>query len=321
MMYKRIPRTRLDASCLCLGTGDMGAGIDRDTSFRMLDTFLDQGGNFVDTAKIYSDWIPGETSRSEKLIGAWMKDRGVRQEVILATKGAHPELTSMDVPRLSPQEITTDLDASLENLQTDWIDLYWLHRDDPDRPVEEIIGLLDSQVQAGKIRYFGCSNWKRARIRLAQAYASKMGRLGFSAVQNLWNLAQVNQSGFADPTIAFMDDDLWHYHHEENLAAVPYSSQANGLFQKLASGGPGVLPDNLRSWYWNTQTEARYHRLTTIQSETGLSTTQIILGYLISQPFPTFPIIGPKSLLQLMDCLSGGDVTLSQEQLDFLING
>jgi aryl-alcohol dehydrogenase-like predicted oxidoreductase len=91
MLSRRIPRTRLDASCLCLGTGDMGAGIDRQTSFKMLDLFLDQGGNFIDTAKIYSDWIPGENSRSEKLIGAWMKSRRVRGEVILASKGAHPE--------------------------------------------------------------------------------------------------------------------------------------------------------------------------------------------------------------------------------------
>jgi aryl-alcohol dehydrogenase-like predicted oxidoreductase len=320
MLSRRIPRTRLDASCLCLGTGDMGAGIDRQTSFKMLDLFLDQGGNFIDTAKIYSDWIPGENSRSEKLIGAWMKSRRVRGEVILASKGAHPELSTMNVPRLSPDEIASDLDASLENLQAEWIDLYWLHRDDPARPVEEIIDTLDRLMGSGKIQYYGCSNWSLERIRKAQEYAFKKGRLGFSAVQNLWNLAQVNPRGFADQTIAFMDNSLWRYHHDENMAAVPYTSQANGLFNKLVAASPASLPENLRLWFWNPVTEERFNRLKTLQTQTGFSTTQIVLGYLTSQPFPTFPIIGPKSIAQLEDCLSAGDVTLTEEQLEFLIS-
>jgi len=298
----------------------MGAGIDQTTSYQMLDLFLQNGGNFIDTAKIYSDWIPGEKSRSEKLIGAWMQDRKNRQDVILATKGAHPHLESMHIPRLSPAEIVSDLEASLVHLQTDVIDLYWLHRDDRSRPVGEIVEIMNRLVRTGKIRYYGFSNWRADRLREAYDYANNQDVQSFSAVQNLWNLAELNQDGFEDKTIVLMDDDLARFHAETRIAAVPYSSQANGLFQKLDNGGPHDLPANLVSWYWNHETAQRYRNLVTLQLETGLSTTQIVLGYLTGQPFPVIPIIGPKSIAQLEDCLSALDVVLPIEQIHKLIS-
>ncbi len=240
-----IPNTGLTASVLCLGTGDMGAGIEHQASFRMLDEFIAGGGNFIDTAKIYSDWIPGESSRSEKLIGEWMKAQRNRAQVVLATKGAHPELASMQVGRLSPGEIASDLEASLRHLGTETVDLYWLHRDDPARPVAEILETLHDLARSGKLRHYGCSNWGLERIREAQAYAAGHGIPGFVAVQNLWNLAELNRDGFADKTIAFMGEGLWQYHRELHLAAVPYSSQANGLFQKLEKTSD-ELPANLQ---------------------------------------------------------------------------
>lgn len=296
MRYQQIPRTDLIPAVLSLGTAEMGAAIDPATSFDLLDRYFASGGNFVDTAKVYNDWVPGETSRSEKLIGAWMQTRGNRQKIILATKGAHPNLAHMEIQRLSPQEIVADLEASLHNLQTDVIDLYWLHRDDPNRPVETILNTLEAQVKAGKIRYYGCSNWRAGRIQAAQAYAAQCGLSGFTAVQNLWNLACVNPDGVGDPTLVVMDDTLWKYQYETQLAAVPFTSQANGLFQKMEKGGPDTLPSNLQAMYLNPVTEARFKRIQSLKARTGLSTTQIVLGYLTSQPFPTFPVIGPAQL-------------------------
>ncbi len=145
-----IPNTALTPSVLCLGTVSIGATLDRETSFDMLDKFFEHGGTFIDTAKIYSDWIPGEKSRSEKVIGAWIKERKNRERVILATKGAHPELSSMHIPRLSKVEITADLEASLRHLQVDYLDLYWLHRDDPACPVAEVLETLSGLVRAGQ---------------------------------------------------------------------------------------------------------------------------------------------------------------------------
>jgi aryl-alcohol dehydrogenase-like predicted oxidoreductase len=142
---------------------------------------------------------------------------------------------------------------------------------------------------------------------------------GFVAVQNLWNLAKLNPDGFADQTIAMMDEALWDYHRETQLAAVPYTSQANGLFQKLETTNPEALPPNLQAWYINPVTLERFRKIQKLSTESGLSSTQIVLGYLTSQPFPTFPIVGPKSSMQLADCLSAVDVLLSPEQIKGLL--
>ncbi|HEY9075744.1 MAG TPA: aldo/keto reductase [Anaerolineaceae bacterium] len=321
MRYLTIPGTSFKPSILCLGTGGMGATIDRETSFALLDTFLERGGTFIDTAKIYNDWIPGETSRSEKLIGEWLRLRKARHQVVLATKGAHPALQAMHVPRLSPAEITNDLEASLRHLQVEVIDLYWLHRDDPARSIEEIIETLASQVKAGKIRHYGCSNWRLERIQAAQAYASAHGLPGFAGVQNLWNLAQVNRQDLPDPTIVVMDALLWQYHHHTGMAAVPFSSQANGFFQKMEEGQVERIALNQRRMYGNSDTEARLKRLQVLKQQTGFSTSQIVLGYLAGQPFPTFPIIGPKDVAQLNDSLSAADISLTAEQIAFLLDG
>ena len=138
---------------------------------------------------------------------------------------------------------------------------------------------------------------------------------GFTAVQNLWNLAVVNPGSFADQTIAFMDEALWQYHLATHLAAVPYTSQANGFFSKIKAGGIEALPSNLKDWYLNLESFGRYEHLANLCAETGLSTTQVVLGFLTCQPFPTYPIVGPKSVRQLEDCLSAGEVHLTPAQL------
>jgi aryl-alcohol dehydrogenase-like predicted oxidoreductase len=276
----------------------------------MLDIFLDQGGNFLDTAKIYSDWIPGETSRSEKLLGKWMTERKNRGQVVLATKGAHPELASMHIPRCSPGEIAADLEESLRHLNTEPIDMYWLHRDDPARPAGEILEALQAHVRAGKIRAYGGSNWSLERIKEAQNYAKENHLDGFTGIQNFWNLAQLNPGAFTDNSLVFMDDLLLEYHQTTGLPAVPYTSQANGVYQKLAACGSDQLPEHLKKWYLNPITSQRYERLHVLMRLTGLSTTQIVLGYLLTHPFPVLPIIGPKSPDQLSDCLTAGDITI-----------
>jgi aryl-alcohol dehydrogenase-like predicted oxidoreductase len=318
MHHTPIPNTELNPSALCLGGADMGGSIERQAAISLLDAFLDRGGTFIDTAKVYNDWIPGERSRSEKLIGAWLKERGARARVVLATKGAHFDLSTPNVPRLAPADIAADLEGSLANLQTDWIDLYWLHRDDPTRPVGEILAALHEQAQAGRIRYYGASNWTRARLEEAQTYAAARGLPGFAAVQNLWNLAHVERGAIADPTIVAMDPDLWNFHRRANLAAIPFSSQANGVFQKLAAGGSAVLSPHQQRVFLNPVTERRAARLADLRAQTGLTITQLVLGYLLSQPFPTIPVFSARSLAQLVDSLSAADVRLSPEQVEFL---
>ena len=293
----------------------MGSSIDREASFAMLDAFTFHGGNFLDSAKVYADWLPIERSSSEKTLGRWMKARSNRDKIIIGTKGAHPDLASMHIPRMSDADITGDINASLAHLQTDYIDLYWLHRDDPRRPAGEIIEVLNESIKAGKLRAIGCSNWRAGRIAEAQTYALAHGLQGFAADQMLWNLAKVDPAGLPDKTLVAMDDALMLYHERTGLAAIPYSSQANGLFSKVAAGNMTQLPATYRTM----ETSTRIDQVKKLSEASGLKITQIVLGYLISQPFTTIPIVGCRNMAQLIDSLSAGDVVLTPEQRSTLL--
>jgi len=256
---------------------------------------------------------------SEKTIGKWMRARKNRSQIVLGTKGAHPELDNMQQSRLSPQEITADLDSSLSNLQTEVIDLYWLHRDDTSRPVGEILETLNRAVLAGKIRYFGCSNWKTERIAAANAYAAEHHLQGFSANQMFWNLAKINPEGVADKTIAWMDDTMWAYHNKTGMAAIPYSAQAGGWFQKMALGNQKHINPGLRGMYDLPENHLRWQRAQQLRAELKLSLTQVVLGYLLSQPFVCVPIVGCQSPEQLRDSMSASGVRLPEDQVRFLV--
>jgi aryl-alcohol dehydrogenase-like predicted oxidoreductase len=310
----------LHPSPICLGTADLGSVVSRSDSFALLDAYLDWGGNFLDTAKVYADWLPGKRSTSEKLLGEWMRLRRNRQRIVLATKGAHPDLATMHLPRLSPTEIEADLHASLRHLQTDIIDLYWLHRDDPARPVEDILAALLDAVRAGKIRYFGCSNWRVERIRLANDYAAAHGLQGFAADQPMWNMAVVDARAIGDPSIVVMDDKLWKYHQEARLPAIPFSASANGLFQKLEKGEFTSLSSLHQKVYSYPANLARFERARQVAARRSLTITQVVLGYLLSQPFPTYPIIGPKKLDQLRDSLTAVHVHLDESEISAILS-
>jgi len=312
-----LPNTSLTVSAVCLGTAEFGAAVPAADALRLLDAFLAAGGNFIDTAKVYADWRPGERSIGEKTIGAWLRARRNRNDLVIATKGAHPELATMSVSRLSPGEISADIEASLGNLGVDDIDLWYLHRDDPVRPVGEIIETLNAQVAAGRIRFFGCSNWRTDRIAAAQAYAAARGLRGFSANQMYWNLAETNPAALSDKTVVVMDGSMAGLHTRTQLAAVPYSSQAQGFFQKLDAGA--ISPREFRGGvYASPVNRARLARLVEMRAVTGLSLTQLSLGYLMAQPFPTVPVVGCNSLGQLVDTLTACDVALTPAQAAWL---
>ena len=313
MRYRTIADTDLSVSSICMGSTGIGSTIDRDSSFRLLDLFTEQGGTFIDTAAVYANWLPGERNVSEKTIGRWLKQSSHRKQMVIATKGAHPDLESMHVPRMSRSEIESDLDESLRNLGVDVIDLYYLHRDDRSQPVETILSILVDQVKAGKIRHFGCSNWQADRIRTAQEVAADQNMEGFVADQVRWSLAVTDPSKVADRTTVTMDQDLFYLHQESSMAAVAYSSQAGGLFQKMANGQ--TINDDS---YPVADNQNRLSRIQTLAEQTGFTVSQIVLGYLQSQPFVTIPIIGSRTPHQLMDSLTAAYVQLTPEQMAFL---
>jgi len=320
MKYATIPETDLRPSALCLGTNRFGSVIDHESAFALLDAFVDLGGSFIDTAHVYADWIPGAPkSASEKTIGRWLKARGARDQVILATKGGHPALSNMKASRLSKEDIVRDVYESLEHLQTDWIDLYWLHRDDPSVPVGGMLETLNELATAGKIRYFGCSNWRLPRIREALEYSRRHGLGGFVANQPLWSLALPNQAALSDPdNLVVFDDECYDFHLKTRLAVVAYSSQGQGFFDKLNQLGPAGLQEGDRRRYYNDTNVARFAQVQVLARQHATSPGVIALSYLLSQPFVTIPIIGPRTIEQVRDSAKAVALTLTAGELGAL---
>lgn len=322
MNQVRLTNLDLTPSPLCLGTGNFGATIPQADAFTLMDTFVELGGNFLDTAHVYANWISTlPRSISEKTIGAWMKARGNRQQMIIGTKGAHPDLATMHIARLSPAEIVQDLNESLQHLQIDTIDLYWLHRDDPTRPVGEIVETLAAQVQAGKIRAFGCSNWSTARMQAALDYATTHACHGFVANQPMWSLAQPNPAAFGMPGLAAMDDAMFTFQAQSGWAAIPYTSQARGFFSKVATKGVAGLSDRDRQAYGNQENERRAALVQQLAAEYGATSAQIALAYLLCQPIKTIPVIGCRTVAQLQDSIGAAAIALPSSVIALLRSG
>src|SRR5437867_1500120 len=181
----RIPRTDLDVFPLCLGGNVFGWTADEQQSFDVLDRYVDAGGNFIDTADLYSAWAPGHAGgESETIIGRWMAARGLRNRIVIATKvGMAPGLKG-----LSPRTIRTAADASLGRLGVTSIDLYYAHVDDPETPLEDSLAAFDALVKEGKVRYIGASNFTAPRLAEALSISDRHGLARYVALQPHYNL-------------------------------------------------------------------------------------------------------------------------------------
>lgn len=298
-----------------MGAGAFGSAVDEETAFRLLDHFVDAGGTFIDTARAYAIWDQAGAGASEQVIGHWLKERRMVSHVTVATKGGHPEWSSLTTPRMTPTDIKEDCDASLRTLGIGSIPLYWLHRDDPSQPVEVLLETLEKLVQAGKIRYYGCSNWSRERIQTAQAAAQDNGWQGFVADQPMWSLATFNTATMVDETLVWMDEALVRLHRETALPVIPYTSQARGVFSKVFESGWEDLPPDVRRDYDNPRNHSIYARLLDLSHQKKASITALALSWLIANPdFVTIPIVSARSLAQWQDILSATDMVLAESE-------
>jgi aryl-alcohol dehydrogenase-like predicted oxidoreductase len=321
MPHIHIPATDLSVSPICLGTGGFGSSIAVENVDAILDEYVDLGGNFVDTAWNYGDWVPGQKSPSEKAIGKWTKSRGNRDRIVLATKAAHPLLDGKDEPRMNRASILGDLEDSLRHLQTDRIDLFWLHTDDPKTPIESILPVLEEAKTAGKIRHYAASNWRVSRLWEAKEFAEANGLAGFVADQVLWNAAVIRTYPYGSRGTAWMDEERFIFHEMTGMAAISYQSQAFGLFQRMSNGTLDAMNPGFRGFYRLGPSSRRHERMQQVASDSGLTVSQVVLGWLRGQPFPTVPIIGPQNTAQLQDSMSALEVSLSAEQIAFISHG
>lgn len=282
-------------------------GVDNQTTWPhasvMFDDFFEQGGTCFDSAYIYASGV------CEKMLGHWIANRGIREQVVILDKGAH-------TPHCNPQALVQQFEESLTRLQTDYVDIYMMHRDNPDIPVGEFMSVLNEQKAAGRMRVFGASNWSFERIEAANAWAAAHGMSGFSAISNNLSLARMIEPVWAG-CISVSDAQSRAWFTEKQMPLMPWSSQARGFFTGRASPNDHSDPELVRCWY-SEDNFRRLERVNTMARERAVLPINIALAYVLYQPFPTFPLIGPRLLSETRTSLQVLDIELTPEDVCWL---
>lgn len=317
--------TAIEPSRICLGGAEFGGRISRDDSFKVLDAYFERGGNFLDTAHIYAAWRPGCWGASERTLGEWIRAHGVRGSIVLATKGAHPPMDNMAHGRGSLGDIESDLRESLERLGFESVDMYWLHRDDPDRSVDEIVDALTTVQRSGRIRAYGGSNWTWDRLEAANAYAKRRGIPHVAASQPGWALADHRPDTIGVPGMLYMDEATRQRHIETGFPVAAYTSQAAGYFGEenvrwARAGFNGPAPRSEQG-YDTPANRERLRRANEVADRHGCTANQIALAYLLNQPLPVYPIIGTGRPERVAEAMEAQQVALTPDECDYLRDG
>lgn len=301
---RSIPGLSKPASAVALGFEDFSTFA---SGAILLDAFWEKGGNMFDTAFIYHGGY------TEKLFGQWHTSRGVREQAVLIGKGAHSPLVYPDV-------IGKQLNQSLDRLQTDYVDVYFMHRDNTDVPVGEFVDAMDAEVKAGRIRGpFGGSNWSKERMDEAIAYAERTGKTKPMALSNNFALAEMLDPIWAGCVTA-STPDFKQWLIDRQVTNFSWSSQARGFFTDRAGRDKTDNEELVRVWY-NEQNFGRRDRAIELARQLGHSPIHVALAYVLTQQFPSVPLIGPRRLEELEDSLKAFEIKLTPEQVKWLENG
>ena len=305
MIYKN------NLSGVILGGDYYGSLVSEEDVYKLLDTFYDLGGNNFDTARLYTDGV------SETIYGKWIKTKP-RDSVFIATKGGHPDLLTGE-KRLLEKEVEEDLNKSLNALSLDFVDLYYLHRDDENLPEEYIIEYLNKFKREGKIKNIGVSNWRAKRIKKANEYALKHGLTPITFSQIKYSLTVTSPSYEDDVTLVEMNDTEYNLYKDLNINVTCFAPQAKGFFSKFEKLGEKGLDQKTRQRYLCEENVKRYQKVKKIAEKYNISVGAVSILYLLcNEDFNSLPVIGCKTVPQLLDTLSGKDVILTPEDIYFL---
>lgn len=290
---------------LVLGGNVFGWTADEDTSFEILDAFYEAGGRMIDTAEVYSAWVPGHKGgESEALIGKWMKARGVRRDMRIATKTGW----GMAHGDLNPATLDARLQGSLERLQSDYVDLYYAHRDDPVTPQDEVADGFAALVAAGKVRELGASNFTEERLRSSHAAAKARGVRGFSVLQNQYNLLER----------ADYDSDYQNYCVVNDVVMLPYYGLASGYltgkYRKDADFKRYVRGDRVKP-YHEGKGPALLAVMDRVAAECEATVAQVALAWLLDQTGIGAPIASATTADQLDELIEAVDIELMPDQI------
>lgn len=309
-----------EVSRIALGCDHYDETTPAANALQVMDAYFAAGGNVFDTAHIYSQMQPGGISLSEKLLGEWIRANGVRDRIMLVTKGAHPSRSDMLTTRINEQVVREEFESSLETLGVDSVDVWFVHRDNPAAPAGEILDML-REVTRGGVKHLGASNWTAARLAEANASAAKQGKAGFDISQIQWSLARVTKESWGDETMVIMDDAEAVWYEQTQMPVMVFSSQAHGLFSKVIEQGEGSLTERFAKRFQVEKNRERIERCRAVSARSGVNPAGVCLAYITSAPFPVLPLIGCSTAEQLRDSLRFADYELSPEDRKYLIEG
>ena len=304
MKPRAIPGLEKPASPVALGFEFFD---DVERARPLLDAFVAAGGNLFDTAHIYG------AGKTEVQLGEWLAGNGMREACVIIGKGAH-------TPDCRPETVAWQLTGSLQRMQTDHVDLYFLHRDDPDVPVGEFVDAMDAEVKAGRIRGpVGGSNWTMERMDAAIDYARRNGKQVPCVLSNNFALAEMLEPIW--PGCVSSSDATWRtWLSERQVTNFAWSSQARGFFTARAGRGKTEDAEFVRTWY-SDENFLRRDRAAALAEKRGCSPIHIALAYVMAQPFPSIPLIGPRTLEELADSLRALAVSLTPQDVAWLVDG
>ena len=303
---------------LTYGVANFDRHDNDENYFELLDKYKELGGWCIDTARVYCDWLENGHNVSEGVIGRWLKSRGCRDEMVISTKGGHPAMGHMDENRLGREDLTSDLEESLKVLGVDYIDIYFLHRDDPSVPVSEIMPVLNDFYKSGKIHFIGVSNWTCERIEAANKFAEENGMEPIRVSQINYSLAHTSVKTLGDKTLVCMDTTEFAWYREHNFPVMAFSPQAKGFFAKFARGDAAKnLPEGQ---FASTANLAKLARVKKFSEKTGQTPAVIPLGYLNSQPFFVSSVFAVTRMWQLEEDMQAQDLKYDDRTVAYLEN-
>jgi len=316
MQYGTIDGVDKPVARLVLGTMIVSIQ-ERERSFALLDAVLEQGGNTLDTAHGYAG------GNSERGIGQWMAERGNREQMVIVSKGCHH---NADRKRVTPFDLASDLHDSLARLQTDYIDLYLLHRDDPDVPVGPIVEALNEHGRAGRIRAFGGSNWTHTRIQEANDYARAHGLRPFTASSPNYGLAEqvLDPWGGGCVTLSGPQNAAARDWYQANrMPVLAYSSLARGFFSGRVTPGNfeqvgETLDRACRTAYCHEVNFRRLERAMALAEELGVTVPQVALAYVVHDPLDVYPLVGAANGDEFAQNVEALDILLTEAQRAWL---
>jgi aryl-alcohol dehydrogenase-like predicted oxidoreductase len=310
VQYRTLGRTDLKVAPLCLGGNVFGWTANEQASFAVLDAYFEAGGNFIDTADTYSAWVAGHSGgESESVLGRWMHERRNRDRVIIATKLGSRMNNDPKMQGLSSGYIKREVEASLRRLQTDYIDLYQAHRDDPDTSLYETLDAFNDLVKAGKVRHLGASNYSAQRLKETLDVSKRNGLARYESLQPPYNL--VNRESY--------ERDLEPLCREQQLGVIVYSSLASGFLTGKYQQGQ-QLPntpraEGIQNRYMNERGFRILQEVEEVATGYRATPSQVALAWILARPGVTGPIASATTVEQLRELLASLTLELDQDTI------